>query len=696
MTAAPKLVQRKEPQTEATVVPELEFILARFRLLAQRHGLWLRSLWQSEGGTAAAVPVAHREFNLLVRDGQSPEAEKEWIGSDDGARQIPRELERLERALTQQTESRWSKLLQVFDLNAQESDLLQACLAISLDPSLGRVCAYLHDHHSRSYMSETLAARMYGHGRCGVWGSESGLFRWELIRVTELSPGEPAALTCDPYIRNWLLGKVELDDVLAPMARLIPFQEPPPSWPVRQLISFLHDVLTSQTPDRVHVAITGVPGSGRRTLAACVAAGVGLPLLLIDANKASEASWRSVVVHAQRHAFLERCALAWSCSSGERAWPTFVQNFPLQFSISEPGQSPPAIPNAISRNVSMPQVSSKERLTMWKKLVPTARTWKEKELTRLTNRYRSTVGEIAAAARRRPANARDAALAVRTVSRPKLGSLVRRLPCPFRWQDLVVSPSVREVLQQVAFEAAHRGEFWEQPSARRMFPLGRGLMVLLSGAPGTGKTMSAQVIARELCYDLLRIDLSAVVSKWVGETSQNLDKLLRVAARSNAVLLFDEADALFSKRVTEIRDAQDKFANTDAAHLLQAIESFPGVALLSTNQKSNIDPAFIRRLRYLVEFSKPGPQERLAIWKKVCLGLLGEAVTEHVAETLRFMSDIELTGAQIKFSVLSAVFVAEHERKPLSGSSLVRGVQWELAKEGRGLSARDRERLLHV
>ena len=180
------------------------------------------------------------------------------------------------------------------------------------------------------------------------------------------------------------------------------------------------------------------------------------------------------------------------------------------------------------------------------------------------------------------------------------------LECPFAWDDLVVPDVLRETLKDIVFEAQTRGAFWEEENSRRMFPQGRGLMALLSGPPGTGKTMAAQVIAASLQHDLFRIDLSSVISKYVGETSQNLERILSRAADMDAVLLFDEADAMFSKRVTEVRDAQDKFANTDAAYLLQAIESFPGIAILATNQKNNIDPAFIRRLRFVIDFDKPG------------------------------------------------------------------------------------------
>ncbi len=185
-----------------------------------------------------------------------------------------------------------------------------------------------------------------------------------------------------------------------------------------------------------------------------------------------------------------------------------------------------------------------------------------------------------------------------------------------------------------------------------------------------------------------------MVSKYVGETSQNLEKILSRAARMDAVLLFDEADALFSKRATEVRDAQDRFANTDAAYLLQAIETYPGIAVLATNQKASIDPAFLRRLRYVMEFSKPTAAQRLEIWKRVLGELAGEERTSALSASLVMLSqNIETTGAQIKNAVLGAIFVARRAGVELGMPQLLRALDRELAKEGRTIGTKDRERM---
>jgi SpoVK/Ycf46/Vps4 family AAA+-type ATPase len=162
----------------------------------------------------------------------------------------------------------------------------------------------------------------------------------------------------------------------------------------------------------------------------------------------------------------------------------------------------------------------------------------------------------------------------------------------------------------------------------------------------------------------------------------------------DAVLLFDEADGLFGKRAAEVKEAQDKFANTESAHLLQAIEAYPGIALLASNQKGSIDTAFLRRIRFLIEFSKPDAAQRLAIWRRVTRALAGaEAATVLDGGLAKLAANVEATGAQIKSAVLGAIFIARRTEAPPAMPHLLRSLERELAKEGRSLSAKERERV---
>jgi hypothetical protein len=365
----------------------------------------------------------------------------------------------------------------------------------------------------------------------------------------------------------------------------------------------------------------------------------------------------------------------------------------VEFVTAEVRGSPPPFPGGVDHVVEVPAVAAAERRRLWLAHVAGADRWPAAELDRLAAEHRVTPGDVARAAGLGVEGVEQAVQMIREVGRDRLGSLAQPLDCPFRWDDLVIPDRLREALQDLAFEAGDRGVFWEHPGARRLFPQGRGLIALFTGPPGTGKTMAAQVLAAELGLDLFRIDLSAVVSKYVGETSQNLERILSRAAHVDAVLLFDEADALFGRR-TEITDAHDRFANTDTNYLLQAIEGYPGVALLATNQRHNLDVAFVRRLRSVLEFPPPEADQRLVIWRRVVAELAGPAALERLAGDLEALAGgIEMTGAQIKFSCLSGVFRARWRGQPLGVRHLLDGVDRELAKEGRGVSERDRVRM---
>jgi SpoVK/Ycf46/Vps4 family AAA+-type ATPase len=249
-------------------------------------------------------------------------------------------------------------------------------------------------------------------------------------------------------------------------------------------------------------------------------------------------------------------------------------------------------------------------------------------------------------------------------------------------------------LEDFAFEAHDRATFWELTSAQRLFPRGRGLVALFSGPPGTGKTMAAQIIAADLELDLFRIDLATVVSKYIGETAKHLAQIFTRASRMNGVLLFDEADALFSKR-TEVKDSHDRYANADTSYLLQLLEEYRGIVILATNKKQNIDPAFIRRVRYVFEFPRPDAAERRRIWRQVIGELSGDDTLKRLDATIQALAaNVELSGAQIKNAVLASIFVARRSREPLAMAHLLRGIERELSKEGRSVGTRERDRLM--
>jgi MoxR-like ATPase len=660
--------------------PEPELILRRLRLLARLRSGWLERVRAT--GTA------------LVEDADTPEDEAVWRQ----AQSAHDEVGAIEQALRAGAGARLSRLVATFGLSEAESDVLQAALALALDPSLAPVYAHLHHHPARGYLSAPLAARLFGHGRTPSLGPESPLFRWELLTEREVAPGEPDVIACDPQVCGWYLDRPELDRSLVGIARLREPLAPLAAWPVEGLARTIDRGLRAEPPARLRLVVRGPGGSGRRTLAACVAARLGLPVLAIDADAIEDADWPRVYMRAQRQAFLDRCALAWHGESlARRAWPVRVPPFPLQFVVVEPGQPVAASEDTDDYAIDMPPVPLAERRELWRQYLPPAPApWGAEQLDAVARRFRATPGDIARAARRAGGGVAEVEASLRGASRERLGELAQLLECPFDWEDLVVPPPVREALDSFAFEARVRGAFWERPEARRLFPQGRGLLALFSGPPGTGKTMAAQVVAARLGLQLFRVNAASIVSKWVGEGARNLETLLGRARAMDIVLLFDEADAIWGKRIDEVKDAQDRFANHDVSHLMVAIEAYDGgPVILASNLKGNIDPAFLRRIRYSVDFPKPAAAERLAIWTSVLGALLGAGRAAALAPSLKRLAQVEATGAQIKYGALAAVFLAEQAGAPLGMTHLVRGLNRELAKEGAALNQRAAEALLH-
>jgi replication-associated recombination protein RarA len=672
--------------------PVLELILVRIRLYARRRIAWLRKLWQEEGNPGGAMAVTHAEIDACLDYRDSPGAEMNWYVSEEQIVPLNREIEKIENLIASDENSRFTFLHKVFGLSREESDLFQLCLAVKLDPSLGRLYAYLHDHAARGYATEELALRLFGYGHSSIWLPDSSLAKWEIIHEKETASGEPAKLKCDRFIVHWLLRHDTMDEFLVAVARFYPALPPLQNWPVESTVKQL-ERLVNQGSRPVRVILSGPEGDGRKTIAAIICSCFNMRLLAINTDNTE--NWQGLFLHAQRQALLDRCGIAWyGADVLEKTWPLNIQYVPLQFVICEPKQKPKPSGEINEFSVELPPLTFSEQQDLIKKYLPVSATWEKKRLNLLVSQHRLNIGDIVKMMDKDVQTPDEANVSIKESTHTKLGTLALVMECPFNWDDLVVPEFLRDSLEDFVFEARERKIFWEQENARRLFPQGRGLIGLFTGSPGTGKTMAAQVIAAQLSLDLFRIDLSSVVSKYVGETSQNLERILSRAEHMDIVLLFDEADALFGKR-TEVKDAHDRFANTDTNYLLQAIENYQGIAILASNKKENIDNAFIRRLRYVLEFPKPDARQREQIWLKILDKLLTDKNRPVLnGQVKNLAGNVELTGAQIKFSVLSALFAAKRDKKLLEMKHLVRGMERELMKEGRALSNREREKLM--
>lgn len=668
------------PTREADSATETDLVLARVRLRLRLRTAWLRHLEAIVGDSTGA--------SIGLDDLDSPQDEAAWMDSTPEARLAVEELEAIAQALDEVHDSRFAQLQTLLGLSNAEVDLLQLLFAVEVEPRLAVALASLHPS-GRPFPTTGIAARLFDHGRANVLTTDSPLRAWELVHVGEPVAGEHPALCCDAFVREWLQGAATMDGQLARHVREIAVRPRLRDWP-----EVLSGVARSRSRGQaVRTILSGPPGVGRRTLAAIALAEVGVRAFAVDASRVADAEWPRFFMLCQRFAVLQQAGLVWVGGPLDRAWPANTPTALLQFVACREGEHVVPARDVVDHRFELHAPSVDESLELWRSMLPESQVWSADSVRRLATVHRLTVGEIFEIARHAPTSAEQAETVARELGRGRLGELAQFVSSPFGWEDLVVPPRLRDALQAFAFEATDRASFWETHGAKRLFPRGTGLVGLMVGPPGTGKTMATQVIAAELGLDLYRIDLAAVVSKYIGETAKNLRQIFQRADRLNAVLLFDEADAMFGKR-TELKDAHDRHANADTNYLLQMIEEYRGVALLASNKRANIDPAFIRRVRYLFSFPRPDAAERTEIWRRVLGELVPDSTSQVDHALARLGTCVALSGAEIKNAVLAAVFVARRRRASLTLDDLLVGVDLELGKEGKSLTLDDRKAVM--
>ncbi|MEY3403618.1 MAG: hypothetical protein RLZZ86_3237, partial [Cyanobacteriota bacterium] len=279
--------------------------------------------------------------------------------------------------------------------------------------------------------------------------------------------------------------------------------------------------------------------------------------------------------------------------------------------------------------------------------------------------------------------------AARAESGYALITLARKIEPKYGWEDIILQSNPAHQLRELCNQAKQHHFVMENWQFGERLSLGKGLNALFSGAPGTGKTMAAEVIAQDLQLDLYKIDLSQIVSKYIGDTEKNLSQVFDAATNSNAILLFDEADALFGKR-SEVKDARDRYANMETSYLLQKMEEYAGIAILTTNFRHNLDEAFTRRLRFIIEFSLPTQEERRRMWELMLP--MNTAICQDL--DLDFLAGrFELTGADIRNIALRAAFLAagdeNQEKRAISMNHIIKAIRLEYQKQNKILMTAD-------
>ncbi|MDI2125252.1 ATP-binding protein [Yinghuangia seranimata] len=587
---------------------------------------------------------------------------------------------------------RLAELESEFRLAPLDVDLLLIALAPDVDRRFEQFYGYLNDDVTRRRATVGLALELAGMPPFaaparGRFTAGSPLLRRGLLRVDD--PERPflgRALRVPDRVAAHLLGDDAPDPLLAGLLTPVPRDPVPADREAAHLGAALADGLGP-------AYLRQPPGGAGQAAAAHALAAAGRGTLTLDLTRLADAADPvAALAAAAREAALRGAGLVAAPVDALRETPRLIRELAaLPGLVVMIGGGPwdpewsPATPLLV--DVAVP--SERDRAARWRdalrRTVPAGAGTPDVAAVAAFTLTEQQVERAARTAYRQsvladePLDEAHLAFGARAQNSAGLERLARRIRPAVGWDDLVLPPPVLAQLHELAARARHRdrvlGDWAMRPGGGR----GRGVMALFAGDSGTGKTMSVEVAAGALGLDLYTVDLSTVVSKYVGETEKNLERIFTEAAGVNAVLLFDEADAVFGKR-SEVKDAHDRYANVESAYLLQRMESFDGVAVLATNLRANLDEAFTRRLDLVVDFPRPDAAQRRALWARC----LGPALPRDPDLDLDFCAAaFELAGGDIRSAAVTAAYTAADAGRPVRMADLITAVAREYRKLGR-------------
>jgi AAA+ superfamily predicted ATPase len=613
------------------------------------------------------------------------------------------ELEAAERRwaeCSQDQPTRLDQLVQAFALGKGEIDLFLLALLPEIDPRYEQIYAYLQDDVTRKRPTVELLLNLVARDlaeklalRSLLRATAPLLTNHLLLRFDDPHSVEPPLLSQfvrpDPFVVEWLLGAEGVSEPLQQAARLLEPRRPDAGILAADQRARLETV-PSEHPLPL-VVLEGGYGGGKQSAALALANAAETPLLVLDIARI--ATVETVFALALRDARLHDAMLyvaGWEHLNEETARGALIELAAYRGLVAvgttTPWSPPPRLERPVFRLV-LDVPAFQRRRQLWAHYL--AETGAPPlDVTAVANQFRFSAGQIrdAAASAVDLARWQQTALtsdelfaASRAHSNQKLGALATKINPRFTWNDIVLPVDTLAQLREMVNTVRHRPRVYHDWGFAKRLALGRGLNALFAGESGTGKTMAVDVMAGELGLELYKIDLSAVVSKYIGETEKNLNQIFHEAETSNAILFFDEADALFGKR-SEVRDSHDRYANVEISYLLQRMEAFDGVVILATNLRANLDEAFTRRLHYVVEFPFPEAEDRTRIWQ---VNVPPDVPLADDVDWADLAQRFRITGGNIRNIILAASFLAAEEESALALRHLLHAARREYQKLGR-------------
>jgi AAA+ superfamily predicted ATPase len=673
---------------------------------------WLRLRLQQMAPQAAVRPAPATSV-VVVAPAPAPAAQRAWFGQKPATPpaapaptatvlEPPAAPASDERALAQAAAERDAAargdpppalllLAQCFRLSAFERDTLLMCAAAELDPEIGALFSAAQAHATRSYPTFALALQAFDEP---AWDALSPQRPLRYLRLVEISqpgatPLTASALRADERIVNYIKGLNVIDERLS--ALLVAPAAVAPALAASQQAA-ADDVLQRLRRGDATVPILqllGCDAASKLAVANAVCSEIErrlyrLPLESLPLPRAEIENlarlWQRESALLPVALYLDADRLDGVSPDTAAAFHAFVaHDLALLFIGLRDAPAPTGAPSHV---VEVGRPTAAEQHDGWRSALASGRAADEAERCArlLAGQFDLGIDAIreAASPTGEPAAGPPSLSTVwdrcRALTRPQLDALAQRIEPKATWDDLVLADEALQLLRQIASQVRGRYQVYQDWGYAKKMTRGLGVSALFAGESGTGKTMAAEVIANELRLHLYRIDLSAVVSKYIGETEKNLRRLFDAAEQGGAILFFDEADALFGKR-SEVKDSHDRYANIEINYLLQRMEAFGGLAILATNMKSALDGAFMRRLRFVVNFAFPGLAERKQIWQK-------SWPPEVPREALDYdrLARAGVSGGNVHSVALNAAFIAAQRGTAVTMPLLMAALRAELRK----------------
>jgi SpoVK/Ycf46/Vps4 family AAA+-type ATPase len=609
-------------------------------------------------------------------------------------------------------ELRLHVLSEIFHLNPFEVDTILICLASELDLRYEKLYSYMNNDVTRkrptvdlvkkmlcSSIEENIRVREY-------FSSRSPLIKNKLISLGSDGQDLPIIsryIKINEKIISFLLGIDDVDPGIEKFSSIIK-----PKISVSDIISednqrlicFIEQISSSKTP--LIFFLHGGYGTGKKMLAEVICRERGKSLLIVNASIFMKDESREMLDVILREALLQNSYVyleGIDVLRKEKDWIDVtnqirkMDGFPEWIFLSGelPWEPPRILENHKYINIPFPLPSFALRIKLWNSFLDGNSDGID--ICALATKFKFSGGQIkdaifsafnAASARgMSKMSMEDIYYGCKSQSNRNLSEFARKIEPQYTWDDIVLPKDTKEQLREVCGHIKDRGVVYTDWGFENKLSLGKGLNVLFSGPSGTGKTMAAEIIAKDSGLDLFKIDLSNVVSKYIGETEKNLKNIFLEAETSNSILFFDEADALFGKR-SEVRDSHDRYANIEIDYLLQKMEEYEGIVILATNIRKNIDDAFLRRIHFVIEFPLPEEEYREKIWMNIF-----PVQTPIDSIDFAFLSRLKITGGNIKNIALSAAFMAADNSSSIKMEHIIRATRREFQKIGKLCEKRD-------